>query len=362
MILQFTPGAEALSEQQSAGRILGALFRNRAIPHALLFTGIEGVGKKAAAIRFAMACNCRTQPDGGDNPRPISDLWSVPCGNCRSCQKIASKNHPDIIVIEPAGIWIKISQIRDLHHILALKPYEARLRVVIIADAQAMNPEAGNALLKMLEEPPDRTVLVLTAVEKGDLLPTIVSRCRHIRFHPIPPARITEILQRNHGLNEDEAAIAAAIANGSLSKALAAAQPAEGKRRWIEYRNHLISGSGLDRVGSDPEKPFIQLMAFAEKLSENKKNLPDILELLKSFARDLLIFRYHPDRIINKDLTERIQYASQSKPVPSLMAQIETIQRAQRDIVANVNPRLALEAMIAKISKVNNEKSSWDPF
>ena len=80
---------------------------------------------------------------------------------------------------------IKIDQIRELCQVLTMKPYEARVRVVIIADAHTLNPAAGNALLKMLEEPPARTVLILTAPQTGDLLPTIVSRCQHIRFKPI---------------------------------------------------------------------------------------------------------------------------------------------------------------------------------
>ena len=91
-----------------------------------------------------------------------------PCGCCKSCRKIQTGNHPDIIQVKPFGPLIRIGQIRDLCRILAMKPYEARYRVVIISHAQAMNPAAGNALLKVLEEPPDRTILILTAMQATD--------------------------------------------------------------------------------------------------------------------------------------------------------------------------------------------------
>ena len=167
------PGFDSIIDQERPIRILLSLLFHGTIPHALLFTGIEGVGKKTAAVALAMACNCR---------RPVA---VEPCGECAACRKIAAGAHPDILRVSPAGAMIKIDQIRELCQVLTMKPYEARVRVVIIADAHTLNPAAGNALLKMLEEPPARTVLILTAPQTGDLLPTIVSRCQHIRFKPI---------------------------------------------------------------------------------------------------------------------------------------------------------------------------------
>ena len=186
------PGFESIIGQDRPIRILTTFLQNGTVPHALLFTGIEGVGKQSAAVTFAMACNCtgdfsenkfewrdnRTADDHSTaDPRHITN----PCGNCKPCRKIESKNHPDIIRIKPSGVFIKIDQIRALCQTLAMKPYEAGIRVVLISDAQAMNPAAGNALLKVLEEPPTGTILILVANHTADLLPTIVSRCRHIR-------------------------------------------------------------------------------------------------------------------------------------------------------------------------------------
>jgi DNA polymerase-3 subunit delta' len=122
--------------------------------------------------------------------------------------------------VVPAGLQIKIDQVRDLCQSLTMKPYEARIRIALIADAHRMNPAAGNALLKMLEEPPERTVLILTAPQTADLLPTVVSRCRHIRFKPIaePPGCHAGQSLRLPGRR---AALTAAMASGGVSRALA---------------------------------------------------------------------------------------------------------------------------------------------
>ena len=141
------PGFGSIIDQKQPIQILTTLIKKGTIPHALLFTGIEGVGKLAAAMTFAMACNCTTQLY---NQKKSEDI-SGPCDQCRSCKKIRSGNHPDIIHIKPSGHYIKIAQIRSLCQTLAMKPYEARLRVVIISDSQAMNPQAGNALLKFCQ-------------------------------------------------------------------------------------------------------------------------------------------------------------------------------------------------------------------
>ncbi|MGD8520597.1 MAG: DNA polymerase III subunit delta', partial [Desulfobacterales bacterium] len=223
------PGFESIIDQERPIRILAALLHHGALPHALLFTGIEGLGREAVAIALAMACNClqknsgektdvqNTRGEGGH--RKYDSISSVEaCGTCKACRKIESGNHPDIIHIKPAGPIIKIAQVRALIHALAMKPYEASTRVVIIRDAQTMNPAAGNALLKILEEPPERTILILIATQTMDLLPTIVSRCQHIRFKPISAINLENMLINEHGLNREDAVAISAMANGSFSR------------------------------------------------------------------------------------------------------------------------------------------------
>ena len=347
---------DSITDQKRPVRILAAFLQKRNIPHALLFTGIEGVGKKDAATAFAMACNCtgekHRRPDQViDNSNRKQDLPAVvnPCGYCRSCRKIESGNHPDIIQIKPSGAFIKIDQIRGFCDTLAMKPYEARVRVVIISDAHAMNPSASNALLKMLEEPPDSSILILTACQISDLLPTIVSRCQHIRFNPVSVKSIETRLIENQGLAPDKASIIAAMANGSISRAFAM-----NNSSWINRRNWLINAVGpnqSDQPGALFSMSSGMLMAFAEMLNKNKDFLFDSLEIMKSWLRDLVIYNFHPEKIINKDLIEKIQYASQKIDIKSLLLKIDAIQAAQKDIQSNANLRLTLETMMMRIGR-----------
>jgi DNA polymerase-3 subunit delta' len=273
------------------------------------------------------------------------------CGRCRSCRKIQSGNHPDIIRVEPSGPFIRIKQIRDICDTLSLKPYEARLRIIIISDAQAMNPQAANALLKVLEEPPAQTVLILTAVQTSDLLPTIVSRCQHIRFSPIHREKIETFLIEKHGVNAEDAAIFSAMASGSMTKALSMIKK-NSQANWICLRDWLLNIIGLEKTGSLSLEPIIILLSFAERLSKNKEIIQDSLEIIKTYLRDLIIYKYSPEKIINKDLIRKIQYASQKIAVKSLLLKIEAIQTAQKDIRANTNLRLTLEVMMLKFARI----------
>ena len=318
------------------------------------------MGKQTAAMTFAMACNCtgkesehlsegrktraRNEHHTKDRPATV-----VPCGRCKSCMKIRSGNHPDIIHIEPSGPFIRIDQIRTLCHNLAMKPYEARLRVVIISDAQAMNLAASNALLKVLEEPPERTILILTAMQTSDLLPTIVSRCQHIRFNPISRENLTAMLVEKQGLNPDDALIIATMANNSFYKAFSMTKPVS-QVNWINWRNWLITASNIDHPEFLSSMPINVLLAFAATLSKSKETLFDSLEMIKSWLRDLVVYKYYPKKIINKDLTDKIHYAAKKITVKSILSKIEAIETAQKDIQANTNLRLTVEVLIMRLA------------
>jgi DNA polymerase-3 subunit delta' len=349
------PGFKSILGQQKPIRLLKMLLRNEAIPHALLFIGIDGVGKGTTAKMFAMACNCMAtkykhlsiREDASSVQCTAPDVMAEidACGCCKSCRKIETGSHPDIIVVEPTGPYIRINQIRNLCNILAMKPYEARLRVVIIKDAQAMNPSAGNALLKVLEEPPSRTVLILTAMQTSDLLPTIVSRCQHIRFSPIPDYHLKTLLIEKQGADSDLAEIITIMANGSLSKALSMMRSMK-KTNWIKRRAWLLNEIESLSLMSVPSR-----LAFAETLSKNKETLADSLEVMKSWFRDLVIHRIHPGKVMNKDVIEKIHKNSKKMTLESLLSKIEDIHLAQRNIQLNANLRMTLEVLMMRLAK-----------
>ena len=346
------PGFELLINQEQPIRTLTALLRNGTLPHALLFTGTEGVGKQAAAVALAMACNCQRElPEfkaehrSGQAPVNSSGEFNLltmdACGVCKSCRKIAAGNHPDIIRIQPIGPFIKIGQIRALLQTLAMKPYEAITRVAILSEAQAMNAAASNALLKILEEPPSRSMLVLTATQKSDLLPTIVSRCQHVGFNPIPDEKIAAWLKNKHGLEQQAADILAVMANGSFSRAQMMV-----KNNWLQRRKWVI-----EEMAHLSLQPISHLFALAEKLSKEKEALAQSLEIIKVWFRDLIINQYDAGKIINRDVADKIETASQKNNLSDLLSKVDAVQKTQNRLAANTNLRLTLESLLIQLAQ-----------
>ena len=344
-------GFDSIVDQEQPVRIIKSFLKNGAVPHALMFRGIEGVGKKDAAVAFAMACNCRG-PHGRPSPEGDSGVPEnrhrppvcEPCGQCTSCRKILSGNHPDILHIKPIRSTIKIDQIRALRHTLALKPLEARWRVVILEQAETMNVSAGNALLKILEEPPQRTALILVVNRSSALLPTIVSRCETIRFNPISENRLATVLVEENGLEATHAAVLASMAQGSRLKAQAMAR-SDRHPSWFTRRNWLIRASGLANM--DPGKKITvgTCLALAQRLSQNKEQLEEDLDILTSFIRDVLVIRHAPERIIHKDIAETVTQASKTRTVASLLSTMEALQDVERSLTTSANVRLNMETV-----------------
>ncbi len=339
------PGFDLLINQERPIRLLTTLLTNRTLPHALLFTGTAGVGKQAAALALAMACNCRAETSGSfaedgleqDATRPALES----CGVCKPCRKIAANNHPDIILVQPHGPFIKIDQIRALLQTLSMKPYEAKTRVVIIAEAHCMNAAASNALLKILEEPPDRSMLVLIANHKSDLLPTIASRCQPVQFNRIPEDHIASWIVNEHGLNSQSAEIIAAMANGSLSNAQMMID-----ENWLLVRKWLIAE--IQRLSL---QPMARLFALAEKLAREKESLATRLEIIKSWFRDLIINQYDDKKIINQDVADQIKMASGQTDTLVHLSKLDAVQKIQSRIKANTNIRLSMEKLLLQLAQ-----------
>ena len=333
------PGFGSIRDQQRAVRLLNAFLKQGNIPHALLFTGLEGVGKRTAAIAFAMACNCTSQSSARlsstQYPRGAVDA----CGICSSCRKIAADTHPDVVHVTPNGSLIRIDQIRDLVHMLSLKPYEAVYRTAIVSQAHVLTQEAGNALLKTLEEPPAKTLLILTASGRSDLLQTVVSRCQHVAFQPISKESLTTLLVEQHGITTGDAATLAAMSLGSVKKALAMH-----RNGWIHRRRWLIQ-----QVASLEAYSTARCLAFARQLSEDRDIIDDTLEILKSWFRDIAVWPYTPDRIVNSDLAEMVHAAASRQPPAEAQRKLTAIETAQRQLRANTNPRVTLEMLALEL-------------
>ncbi|MEJ2039245.1 MAG: DNA polymerase III subunit delta' [Desulfosarcinaceae bacterium] len=324
------PGFTSIVGQKLPLRILQTLLAKGTVPHALLFTGPAGVGKRTAARYFAMAMNCQAPDPSGEKP----------CLECRACRQIQSGQHPDIIVIEPKGAVLRINQVRELLGVLAMKPFQAEHRVVILARAEAMNPEAGNALLKALEEPPADTVMVLTAEKQSDLLPTIVSRCRHIRFNPLSARQVTSLLAEQRDLQGQQAESVAQMCAGSFAKALQLFDMG-----WRDQRTWLIRASGLDRPGPSGRRSIGAALSFAAQLAERKETVQHQLDMLKTWIRDLAVVDHMPDQVVNRDCLEQLKQVSRGFQAETLISLWQTMENTQKAIAGNANLRLTLDTM-----------------
>jgi DNA polymerase-3 subunit delta' len=316
--------------QQRIIRLLGQALTRGHMVHALLFTGMDGVGKRLTAMTLAKTLNC----EHGIN----NDC----CERCPSCRKMASGNHPDLLTIESEGQFIKIDQIRTLQQHLRFRPLEGRWRVVIICDAHNMKIEAANALLKVLEEPPSGNLFILAAPDTSALIPTIVSRCLHLRFQPLAAADIATHLHRVHAVDPARASVVAHLAGGSLSRALALVdERALVRRRWL-----------LETLARVPQSSVSELLAAAEQWSTDKTDLKGDLEWLKIWTRDLLVC--HLQRpvdagLLNYDLTEDLAKTASCFRPDQLPELFDTLCALQRVGGQNLNKRLSLEALLLSL-------------
>ncbi|WP_054701226.1 DNA polymerase III subunit delta' [Desulfosarcina cetonica] len=330
-----TAGFGAIVGQEAPIRLLKTFLRSGTQPHALLFTGDDGVGKKMTAKAFAMACNCRTLSADLPQRPPLTAIDA--CGECGPCRKIAADHHPDIIRIAPLSTVIRIDQIRELLQTLSLKPNEAQRRVVIFCDAQTMNPEAGNALLKVLEEPPDRTLLVLTTREASDLLPTVVSRCRQIRFSPLSVSAVARLLTTTAAIDPQTAEKAAALCGGSYTRALTLID-----RRWQQRHEWIITA--MCRFAALPSTDIRAWLAFSEKLAAQKERVEELLEIITMWLRDLLVVGVDANQVLNQDRREILSTVAQGVSRTRLIEQIDAVDEAKAALRANSKARLTLDA------------------
>lgn len=299
------------------------------IAHAYLFEGIEGCGKKKTAHAFIEAVFCGREEG---------------CGTCSSCRKMAASQHPDLHVIEPDGAFIKIDQIRELQKTLSYRPFEASKKACIIDSAERLNPAAGNALLKTLEEPPGNALLILITSNAGAVLPTIRSRCQVLNFPVLPQASVEEHLLES-GIAPETARIAASLAGGSMRKALDTC----GEEALIQRV------SLFERVAALSLRDIGPLFAAAEELAGEKDKIQDILELLSVFLRDALLSHEGSTDIVNADLMPLIRRESECSSRERIMEKLRHVGDARQALMRNVNARLALEVLFMRLARTDEQ-------
>jgi DNA polymerase III subunit delta' len=318
--------AEIYGHEKPIAILKSAMAKDR-IAHAYLFYGMDGIGKKTTASVFARALNC-----GAEDP---------PCDVCASCRKAAHHNHPNIITIQAEGQFIKIAAVKELQGRMTFRPGEGK-RVFIIEEADRMNAAAANALLKTLEEPSPGNILLLTTARSHALPMTILSRCQHLRFTPLPRGEVARFLREKEGLNDNAAEILAASSGGSIGRALEM-----NREDYLTLRNGI-----LDHLAQDDPADLLKRLAFAGRFGTEREEILEGLRILRSGYRDSLLLREtrEKERLMFRDRVGVIEAIAGRLSGRDLLHNIAAVEAAMSAIVQNANKPLTLEAMLIKLA------------
>ena len=330
--------------QPKAIETLRLALQRDAVPHALLFHGPDGVGKELCAVALAEALICEKEPGVG-------------CGTCSSCKRVLKRNHPDVTWVMPEDEqvsrgWagrsdfdhtpsrdIRIEQVRQLQERLAFRALESKHKVALIIEAHAMNPPAQNALLKTLEEPAPGTVIVLVTSALDKLLPTIRSRCAKVLFAPLPVDFIAQHVAKEHKLKEADAKQVAAMAGGSMSRAL------ELDVELLQHRREVIEK--FEALKPDDARGWL---AFAEVFGEGRPEGEMALDVLAVWFRDVAVTQAGHFELVNADLAELAAQASKRGTAATLHQRAGLLDEARNAITArNGAVRLQLERMLIEM-------------
>lgn len=308
--------------------ILKGVIAKGRIAHAYLFYGMEGVGKRTTADVFARALNCTAE--------------APPCDDCASCRKAEHRNHPDIVTVKEDGPIIKIAAVKELMGEMKFRPREGRMRVLIMPEADRMNPPAANALLKTLEEPSEGNVLLLTTARPHALPMTILSRCQHLRFSPLPSGEVARFLREKDSIAPEAAAILAAASGGSIGKALEM-----NREEYLTLRNAILDFLASD----DPDNPIGRL-AFAARFGTERVEILERLQIFTTCYRDALIWRETKEqgKLLYQDRIEAIRAVAGRLSGGDLLRNIAAIEAAAGAIDKNANKTLTLETMLIKFA------------
>lgn len=303
---------ENILGQQKIKKLLTNQIKSGKIPHAYIFMGQNGVGKKFTAFEFAKILNCTT------NDFTKTDTGA--CGRCINCEKISKNAHPDLHLIDFAKQaemldedlekqkTIKIETIRYLQKEVATKAHEAKWKFFIIDPAEKMNSASANCLLKTLEEPPENTILILVARHKETIPQTIVSRSQTLFFQPLEQDQISSFLMLNHSLSSAKAQEIAALSEGSIEDAekLIDSNESEGLSLWLKLKTEDMYVSDIlelsRKISRDREKAVEYIDAMIAEAKKDfrlyPKSAADSLDLLTK-SRSLILRNVNTQTVLD---------------------------------------------------------------
>ncbi len=333
-----------------------AIERDR-LPHAMIFAGPAGIGKCTLALLLAQVLNCLSPVDKNAcgecaackkiyatlrsrHLQCLSTQGNGFCGTCENC-RLRMQKHPDVLVVEPEKTTIGIDQVRELIDEIAFQPFEARYRLAILDPADQMKIEAQNSLLKTLEEPASRTVIILITTNPYLLLETIRSRARLLQFGEIPRETIEQYLLSEGKRTAEDAQLSAALSGGSLAAAMTFDTISYREIRQQAFRFVKLLLKGGDFTGAS---------LLAAEVSKEKKSFATWVDAVTALLEDTYYAVTAPERIGQGDLIEKLEEIARDTPRPKLISAIDAIGNLKKELQYNVNRQLALEAMFLNLS------------
>jgi len=306
------------------------------LPHALLITGAESLGKETLALAIAKAMLCTATPK-----------TKRPCGECSACHRIESGNHPDLFLITPEekGRGVKIDQIRDLQRALSLTPNESPYKVGIITHFELATNSASNALLKTLEEPPTYAHLILLTTSSDLLLPTIVSRTQQLPLHPLNRTAIEEGLMKRWQISAARAQQLARLSGGRIGWAIQALDDPQHLKQMEESVKLLFR-----LLKSDLPTRF----GIAEELAKDDSEAQQVLEYWRRTWRDVLLLQSkNADAITHSEQSQYLNQIAEQVALNTTIDSLHQIEATQTALRRNGNTRLHLEALLLNLPTVD---------
>jgi len=323
---------DIVGQDRATALLLRAVGSGR-LAHALLFDGPDGVGKRSAALGLALALCCPEQPNLG-------------CGACDVCRRILAGQHPDVRVLAPETNQIVVEQAKDIVALASTRPHEAPARVLVVDQADCLNPSAANCLLKTLEEPLPGNFIVLVTAAPARLLPTIRSRCQRVRFVGIRPAILVELATRR-GIDRARAETAAATSGGSAARLFELCASEVESNLWT-VASRFRQAAAAREMGPI----FDAAAAFSDK--EERRDLSEALALLAGFYRDALVMAAGAQDLVllgsrSAEMAGPAGACQRQHNLLPLRQAVTAVLDARSGLGANLNAVTALEKMMMDI-------------
>ena len=303
------------------------------ISHAYMIQGEKLSGKRMLANIFARALQCES-----DSIKP--------CNQCRSCKQAINQNHPDIIYVEhDKPNVISVDNIRlQINGDIAIKPYSGKHKIYIVDEAEKMNQQAMNALLKTLEEPPEYAVIMFLTTSQDVMLPTIISRCVVMNTKPVSRQLITNYLMMKKHIPDYRANVCANFARGNIGRAIELASNEE-------FDQMKAKSIGILARIFDTE--INEFSTTVKKMLEDKVNIEDFLDLCMIWYRDVLLMKSTKNRslLVFTEYTLDLQRIASKYTYEAIERITKAIEHTRSRIHYNVNEELSLEVLFFEMQK-----------